>query len=121
MHVTRAAMMEVDEKSQSGNDAKQELLEEIAGAEAKANKLQEQIAREKEIMDLAVEKAEQETELCERRIHQLRHEPTPKMSAAQGDLRQAEAEYVPHHLSPATHTAAPTVFAAVSSEIHLIL
>lgn len=91
LHDLRADALEHQSSIQSAEEEKSERLEEIATLEAKVSRVEELIRREKEAMEIAVAKAEQETEQCEERIHQLRHQPSPNMTALQNQFAQEEA------------------------------
>ncbi len=92
MHDTRAQAMELEEVAAAGEEAKQERLDEIATLESQASRGEEQVRREREAAEMAVERAHAEVEACDARIHKLRHEETPNMSALRNELREAEAQ-----------------------------
>ena len=78
---------------EAGNTLKTEKSNEVEDLKAQAVKLEENLKREKEAMDLCVKKGQEEAEEYELRIHKLRHEPHAHVERLQSDLVEAKSIY----------------------------
>jgi hypothetical protein len=89
---TRTTSLELSAAMHSTKEMKTERCDEIEMFDQNIAKLEEQIAKEKEAMELAAAKADKETDLCEELIYKLRHEPSPNMSSLRNELHQVKAQ-----------------------------
>ena len=76
---------------EAGNTLKKDKSSELEDLKSQATKLEENLKREKEAMDLCVKKGQEEAEEYELRIHKLRHEPHAHVERLQSDLAEAKS------------------------------
>lgn len=89
---TRKISLELNAKMSTTNDIKIEKHDEINILQQYILKLEEQILKEKETMELVAGKIDKETELCEELISKLRHQPSPNMSSLRNELHSVKAQ-----------------------------
>eukprot|EP00943_MAST-04B_sp_MAST-4B-sp1_P006123 g6123.t1 len=78
---------------EAGNTLKKEKSNEVEELKLQASKLEDNLRREKETMDLCVKKGQEEAEEYELRIHKLRHEPHAHVERLKSDLIEAKSIY----------------------------
>ena len=89
---TRKISLELNANMSTTNDIKIEKHDEINILQQYILKLEEQILKEKETMELVAGKIDKETELCEELISKLRHQPSPNMSSLRNELHSVKAQ-----------------------------
>jgi kinetochore protein NDC80 len=89
---TRTTSLELNAAVHMTTEMKVERQDDIDAFNQQVMKVDEQIAREKDSMDMSIAQAKTEMESCEELIYKLRHEPSPNMSSLRNELREVKAQ-----------------------------
>ena len=92
LYNTKKLSLELNVKISTTNDIKIEKYDEINIVQQYIIKLEEQIIKEKDTMEVVAGKIDKETELCEELISKLRHQPSPNMSSLRNELHSVKAQ-----------------------------
>ena len=92
LYNTKKLSLELNVKISTTNDIKIEKYDEINIVQQYIMKLEEQIIKEKDTMEVVAGKIDKETELCEELISKLRHQPSPNMSSLRNELHSVKAQ-----------------------------